>query len=163
MPCLRITVHLQLSSLCSPQALTMEMPDTSITSFSTEGCQQKQGAEACFPQHHSHCKCVKLGCCALHCSLYNAEPSEGHSLHLQGISLLKWTIQKLTKAQGCRPQLTALLLRWKGVIWLKLISTENRAGTFKHLNKHIRHLQPEIGSTFLLPCLLTRVLTTSLS
>lgn len=140
----------------------MEMPDMSITSFSIQWCQLKQGAEACFPQHHSHCKSVKPGCCAIHCSLYHAERSEGHSLHLQGMSSLKWSIQKLTQAQGCRPQLTTLLLRWKGILWLKLISTENRAGTFRHLNKSIRHLQPEIESTFLSPCLLTWLLMMSL-
>lgn len=64
-------------------------PDTSTTSFSTEGCQLEQREETCFPQH---CKLDKPGRCALHCSLYNADPSEGHTLHFQGISWLKWSI-----------------------------------------------------------------------
>lgn len=60
-----------------------------------------------------------------------------------------------------RPQLTTILLMWKGIICLKLISTKNRAGTFRHLKRSIRHLQPETESTFLLSCLLTWVLTIS--
>ena len=94
--------------------------------------------------------------------LYNAEPSKGQSSSSRHL-LTETEYSEVDFSTWMRPQLTTVLLRWKGIIQLKLISTETRADTFRHLNNSIRHLQPEIEITFLLPCLLTWVLMTPLS